>query len=94
MVEWEQALSNISGYRTNDTTKSFAATAGDLGFDSETKASWIRVSLAGLNSPRSISPIDSLWTVGCRYVAENVTAQYSCRYDMHTDTHVLFEIKK
>ena len=52
------------------------------------------MSLAGLNSPRVISPIDSLWTIGCRYAAEDVTAQYSCRYDQHTDTYVLFEIKK
>jgi hypothetical protein len=94
MVDWEQAVSNISGVRTDDTTKSFTATTGDVGFDSETKASWIRVSLTGLNSSRIISPIDSLWTIGCRYVTDNETASYQCRYDMHTDTHVLFEIKK
>jgi len=94
MVTWEYALSEIGGVKMSDETKRFTATTGDIGFDSETKASWIRVSLAGLNPPRVISPIDSLWSVGCRNAEDDAASQYTCRYDMHTGTHVLFEIKK
>ena len=91
---WDQPLANISGSKTNDATKTFTATKGDVGFDTTTKKSWIRVELTSLNSPRVISPIDSEWTLSCRYAQDNETATYLCRYDMHTNTHVLFEIKK
>ena len=94
MMNWKP-LSKITGVRKDDETKSFTATGGDIGHDSDTKDEWIRVNLAGLKPPGSISPVDSLWRLECHYATDSDIAGYNqCRYAMNTSTYVLFEVKK